>query len=57
MFPALVWAAVRFRQAGTAVATLFVSVVVVWLILHDHGPFVEPSLTQSLLLTQVSTGR
>ena len=56
MFPALVWAAVRFRQAGTAVATLFVSVVV-WLILHDHGPFVEPSLTQSLLLTQVSTGR
>jgi len=56
VFPALVWAAVRFRQAGAAVASLFVSVVVVWLTLHGHGPFVEPSLTQSLLLTQASTG-
>jgi PAS domain S-box-containing protein len=56
VFPALVWAAVRFRQAGAAVASLFVSAVVVWLTLHGHGPFVEPSLTQSLLLTQASTG-
>jgi serine phosphatase RsbU (regulator of sigma subunit) len=56
VFPALVWAAVRFRQAGAALASLFVSVVVVWLTLHGHGPFVEPSLTQSLLLTQASTG-
>jgi integral membrane sensor domain MASE1/serine phosphatase RsbU (regulator of sigma subunit) len=56
VFPALVWAAVRFRQAGAAVASLFVSAVVVWLTLHGHGPFVEPSLTQSLLLTQTSTG-
>src|SRR6266508_417450 len=56
VFPALVWAAVRFRQAGAAVASLFVSVVVVWLTLHDRGPFVEPSLTQSLLLTQAATG-
>ena len=56
VFPALVWAAVRFRQAGAAIASLFVSVVVVWLTLHGHGPFVEPSLAQSLLLTQISTG-
>jgi PAS domain S-box-containing protein len=56
VFPALVWAAVRFRQAGAAVASLSVSAVVVWLTLHGHGPFVEPSLTQSLLLTQTSTG-
>jgi integral membrane sensor domain MASE1 len=56
VFPALVWAAVRFRQAGAALASLFVSSVVVWLTLHDHGPFVGPSLTQSLLLTQAATG-
>jgi hypothetical protein len=56
VFPALVWAAVRFRQAGAAVASLLVSAVVVWLTLHDRGPFVEPSLTQSLLLTQAATG-
>ena len=56
VFPALVWAAVRFRQAGAAVASLFVSAVVVWLTLHGHGPFVEPSLTQSLLATLTATG-
>jgi PAS domain S-box-containing protein len=56
VFPALVWAAVRFRQAGAALASLFVSVVVVWLTLHGHGPFVESSVTQSLLLTQASAG-
>jgi integral membrane sensor domain MASE1 len=56
VFPALVWAAVRFRQAGAAVASLSVSAVVVWLTLHDRGPFAEPTLTQSLLLTQAATG-
>jgi integral membrane sensor domain MASE1 len=56
VFPALVWAAVRFRQAGAALASLFVSSVVVWLTLHGRGPFVGPSLTQSLLLTQAATG-
>ncbi|HYY80479.1 MAG TPA: MASE1 domain-containing protein, partial [Actinomycetes bacterium] len=56
VFPALVWAAVRFRQAGAAIASLFVSVVVVWQTLHGHGPFVEPSLTQNLLLIQISAG-
>jgi integral membrane sensor domain MASE1 len=56
VFPALVWAAVRFRQAGAAAASLFVSAVVVWLTLHGHGPFVEPSLTQSLLASLTATG-
>jgi integral membrane sensor domain MASE1 len=56
VFPALVWAAVRFRQAGAALASLFVSSVVVWLTLHDRGPFDDPSPTQSLLLTQAATG-
>jgi integral membrane sensor domain MASE1 len=56
VFPALVWAAVRFRQAGAALASLFVTSVVVWLTLHDRVPIVDPSLTQSLLLTQAATG-
>jgi integral membrane sensor domain MASE1 len=56
LFPALVWAAVRFRQAGAALASLFVSSAVVWLTLHDDGTFADPSLTQSLLLTQAATG-
>jgi serine phosphatase RsbU (regulator of sigma subunit) len=56
VFPALVWAAVRFRQAGAALASLFVTSVVVWLTLHDRVPIVDPSLIQSLLLTQAATG-
>jgi integral membrane sensor domain MASE1 len=56
VFPALVWAAVRFRQAGAALASLFVTSVVVWLTLHDRAPIVDPSLIQSLLLTQAATG-
>ena len=57
VFPALVWAAVRFRQTGAALASLFVSAAVVWLTVHDRGPFVDPSLAQSLLLTQPPPAR
>src|SRR6266540_3130270 len=54
VFPLLVWAAIRFRQAGAAAASLFVSGVLVWLTAHGHGPFVESTPTQSFLLTQTS---
>ncbi|HEX6676949.1 MAG TPA: SpoIIE family protein phosphatase [Actinomycetes bacterium] len=54
VFPVLVWAAIRFRQAGAAVASLVVSAVLVWLTAHGHGPFVESTQTQSFLLTQTS---
>jgi integral membrane sensor domain MASE1 len=56
VFPALVWAAVRFRQAGAALASLFVSAVVVWLSAHGHGPYVASSPTERFLLGQTSTG-
>jgi PAS domain S-box-containing protein len=55
MFPALVWAAVRFRPTGAAVVSLLVSAVVVWWTTHDHGPFGIPSADQGLLLTQTFT--
>jgi hypothetical protein len=55
--PLLLLASTRAPVAasGAAIASLFVSVMV-WLTLHGHGPFVEPWLAQSLLLTQTSTG-
>jgi integral membrane sensor domain MASE1 len=56
VFPALVWAAVRFRQAGAAIASLFVSAVVVWLSAHGHGPYVASSPTERFLLGQTSAG-
>jgi integral membrane sensor domain MASE1/serine phosphatase RsbU (regulator of sigma subunit) len=54
VFPVLVWAALRFHQAGAAAASLVVSAVLVWLTAHGHGPFVESTPTQSFLLTQTS---
>ncbi|HEY2959650.1 MAG TPA: SpoIIE family protein phosphatase [Actinomycetota bacterium] len=54
VFPVLVWAALRFHQAGAAAASLVVSAVLVWLAAHGHGPFVESTPTQSFLLTQTS---
>jgi signal transduction histidine kinase len=56
VFPALVWAAVRFRQAGAAIVTLLVAAVVVWATARGRGPFAGSSLTQSLLLAQAFTG-
>jgi integral membrane sensor domain MASE1 len=54
IFPVLVWAAIRFHQAGAAAASLLVSAVLVWLTAHGHGPFVEATPTQSFLHTQTS---
>ncbi len=56
VFPALAWAAVRFRQLGAALAGLFIAAVVVWGTARGRGPFVGSSLTQSLLLAQAFTG-
>jgi integral membrane sensor domain MASE1 len=56
IFPALAWAAVRFRQVGAAVASLFVAAVMVWATARGRGPFVGSSLTRDLLLTQPFTG-
>jgi signal transduction histidine kinase len=56
LFPALAWAAVRFRQTGAAVVTLFVAAVLVWATARGRGPFVGSSLTESLLLAQAFTG-
>jgi signal transduction histidine kinase len=53
VFPALIWAALRFGQRG---ATLAITVVVgfaVWETTHYVGPFVDHSLMRSVLSTQL----
>jgi signal transduction histidine kinase len=56
VFPALAWAAVRFRQVGAATAGLFIAAVVVWATARGQGPFAGSSLTQGLLLSQAFAG-
>jgi signal transduction histidine kinase len=53
VFPALIWAALRFGQRG---ATLAVAVTVgftVWNTVHYNGPFVFHSVTHSVVSTQL----
>jgi signal transduction histidine kinase len=53
VFPALIWAAVRFGQRG---ATLAVAVAVgftIWSTTHYEGPFVYHSITHTVLSTQL----
>jgi integral membrane sensor domain MASE1 len=56
VFPALAWAAVRFRQVGAATAGLFIAAVAVWATARGQGPFAGSSLTQGLLLSQAFAG-
>src|SRR3954471_7941437 len=49
VFPALLWAALRFGPRGAATATLIVCSISVWNTAENSGPFVRESLTNSLL--------
>jgi signal transduction histidine kinase len=53
VFPALLWAALRFGPRGAATAILIVCSITVWNTAHNDGPFVRDSLTDSLLATQL----
>ena len=53
VFPALLWAALRFGPRGAATATLIVCSITVWNTAQESGPFVRDSLTDSLLSTQL----
>jgi signal transduction histidine kinase/integral membrane sensor domain MASE1 len=53
VFPALLWAALRFGPRGAATATLIVCSITVWNTSQDAGPFVRDSVTDSLLATQL----
>ena len=53
VFPALIWAAVRFGQRGATLAVFCAAVMAVWLTANNVGPFVRHSITQSALTTQL----
>ena len=56
VFPALIWAAVRFRQPGATAASLVVAGLALWFTAHRTGPFVTDSPDDSLLLSQSFVG-
>ncbi|GIH97693.1 MASE1 domain-containing protein [Planobispora siamensis] len=53
--PVLLWAAIRFRLPGASLASLFTSAVVIYAAARGVGPFVQPSLPVTLLITQSYT--
>jgi signal transduction histidine kinase len=53
VFPALIWAALRFGSLGAATAVAVASSVAVWNTAHGSGPFVRESITHSLLASQL----
>ncbi len=53
VFPALIWAAVRFGQRGATLAVFCAAAMTVWRTAHHVGPFVEHSITQTTLSTQL----
>ena len=56
LFPALIWAALRFGPRGAASALLAASVLTIWDTSGGSGPFVRDSLTDSLIATQLFVG-
>ena len=53
VFPALIWAALRFGPRGAATAVVVVSGLTVWNTAHNAGPFVRESITDSLQSSQL----
>ena len=53
MFPALIWAALRFGRRGATLAIAVVVGLTVWNTTHYAGPFVFDSVTRSVLNTQL----
>lgn len=56
IFPMLIWAALRFQQAGAAPCTLVVSVTVVLAAAGQHGPFAGLDLLSTMITLQAFNG-
>lgn len=55
-FPLLMWAAIRFGQRGSVTATVVVSAIAVIGTVLGRGPFIQPTLHESLLTLQTFMG-
>ncbi|HEX9085207.1 MAG TPA: MASE1 domain-containing protein, partial [Gemmatimonadaceae bacterium] len=55
-FPLLMWAAIRFGQRGAATATVIVSAIAIAGTVLGRGPFIQPTLHESLLALQTFMG-
>lgn len=53
VFPFVIWAAIRFRVPGAAVATLLVASVAVWGTARGFGPFVNYTPLRNAVLLQM----
>ena len=53
IFPFIAWAAIRFRIAGAALASLLTAAVAVWGTSKGFGPFVSHSPLQNAVLLQI----
>lgn len=49
VYPALIWAALRFGQRGAALAACFTTGIAVWATASGLGPFARPVLSESLI--------
>jgi integral membrane sensor domain MASE1 len=54
--PPLVWAAFRFGRYGATATLMLMSGMAILGTAHGHGPFVRPTLNQSLILLQTFVG-
>lgn len=52
VFPALIFAALRFGQRGAVVAVFITTAIAVWATVAGHGPFAKPVLHQGLFILQ-----
>jgi signal transduction histidine kinase len=53
VFPALIWAALRFGPRGATLAILITSALTISGTTHFHGPFVVSSISRTVLNTQL----
>ena len=53
IFPALIWAALRFGQKGGTLVVAIATLAALWATAHDVGPFVQRSIDDEALTTQL----
>ena len=55
-FPFVIWAAIRFRTCGAAIATFLIAAISVWGTAHGNGPFAKHNPLHDAALLQIFIG-